>query len=128
MERKTNCFHLPETKPSEERYAATQLEYLGLMWSLEKLYYYPDGAHFEVHTDFQAIKALLTVKNPNRHIFRWQLAIQEHRGNMTVKLRSGVENKNADGLSRNVYQIPILIQHRTLPRMARVEMSTKYRY
>lgn len=87
-------------KPAEERYGATQLECLGLVWSLDKLYYYLDGAVFEVFTDCQAIKALITVKNPNRHMLRWQLAIQEHRGHMTIVHRPGVENKNADGLSR----------------------------
>lgn len=88
-------------KRSEERYAATQLECLGLVWSLEKLYYYLDGAHFEVYTDCQAIKSLMTVKNPNRHMLRWQLAIQEHRGHMTIIHRPGKDNQNADALSRN---------------------------
>lgn len=88
-------------KPAEERYGATQLECLGLIWALEKLYYYLDGANFEVYTDCLAIKTLLSVKNPNRHMLRWQLAIQEHRGHMTVVHRPGTENRNADALSRN---------------------------
>lgn len=88
-------------KLTEERYGATQLECLGLIWALEKLYYYLDGSTFTVYTDCQAIKALMEIKNPNRHMLRWQLAVQEHRGEMTVVHKPGVLNKAADGLSRS---------------------------
>ncbi|MBW0503936.1 hypothetical protein O181_043651 [Austropuccinia psidii MF-1] len=40
------------------------------------------------------------MKTPNRHIFRWQIAIQEYRGNMTIAHKAGNIHKNADGLSR----------------------------
>ncbi|MBW0531194.1 hypothetical protein O181_070909 [Austropuccinia psidii MF-1] len=33
-------------------------------------------------------------------MLRWQIAIQEYRGNMTIEHKSGNINKNADGLSR----------------------------
>ncbi|MBW0534434.1 hypothetical protein O181_074149 [Austropuccinia psidii MF-1] len=34
------------------------------------------------------------------HILRWQIAIQEYRGNMTIVHKAGKIHKNADGLSR----------------------------
>ncbi|MBW0590172.1 hypothetical protein O181_129887, partial [Austropuccinia psidii MF-1] len=34
------------------------------------------------------------------HMLRWQIAIQEYRGNMTIVHKSGNIHKNADGLSR----------------------------
>ncbi|MBW0546618.1 hypothetical protein O181_086333 [Austropuccinia psidii MF-1] len=37
---------------------------------------------------------------PNRHMLRWQIAIQEYRGNMTIVHKDGNIYKNADGLSR----------------------------
>ncbi|MBW0581353.1 hypothetical protein O181_121068 [Austropuccinia psidii MF-1] len=40
------------------------------------------------------------MKTPNRHILRWQIAIKEYRGNMTIVHKSGNIHKNADGLSR----------------------------
>ncbi|MBW0501457.1 hypothetical protein O181_041172 [Austropuccinia psidii MF-1] len=40
------------------------------------------------------------MKTPNRHILRWQIAIQEYGGNMTIAHKSGNIHKNADGLSR----------------------------
>ncbi|MBW0536666.1 hypothetical protein O181_076381 [Austropuccinia psidii MF-1] len=40
------------------------------------------------------------MKTPNRHMLRWQIAIQEYRGNMTVVHKDGNIHKNADGLRR----------------------------
>ncbi|MBW0541014.1 hypothetical protein O181_080729 [Austropuccinia psidii MF-1] len=36
----------------------------------------------------------------NRNMLRWQIAIQEYRGNMTIVHKAGNIHKNADGLSR----------------------------
>ncbi|MBW0484089.1 hypothetical protein O181_023804 [Austropuccinia psidii MF-1] len=36
----------------------------------------------------------------NRHILRWQIAIQEYRGNMNIIYKEGKSHTNADGLSR----------------------------
>lgn len=55
---------------SELRYGATQLKFLAVMWALEKLNYYLDASKFELVTDFQAMKSLLGLKTPNRHMFR----------------------------------------------------------
>ncbi|MBW0535544.1 hypothetical protein O181_075259 [Austropuccinia psidii MF-1] len=35
-----------------------------------------------------------------QHMLRWQIAIQEYRGNMTIVHKAGNIHKNADGLSR----------------------------
>ncbi|MBW0474393.1 hypothetical protein O181_014108 [Austropuccinia psidii MF-1] len=40
------------------------------------------------------------MKTPNRHILRWQIAIQEYRGNMTIVHKYENIHKNADGLRR----------------------------
>ncbi|MBW0526030.1 hypothetical protein O181_065745 [Austropuccinia psidii MF-1] len=44
------------------------------------------------------------MKTPNRYMLRWQIAIQEYRGNMTFVYKDGNIHKNADGLSR--WQLP----------------------
>ncbi|MBW0552088.1 hypothetical protein O181_091803 [Austropuccinia psidii MF-1] len=46
------------------------------------------------------MKSLLDMKTPNRHLLRWQIAIQEYRGNMTIVHKLGKIHKNAHGLSR----------------------------
>ncbi|MBW0504327.1 hypothetical protein O181_044042 [Austropuccinia psidii MF-1] len=76
------------------------MECLCLLWALEKLHYYLDGSVFEVITDGNAMKSLLKMKTPNGYMFRWQIAIQEYRGNMTIFHKAGNIYKNADGLSR----------------------------
>jgi hypothetical protein len=95
------CFISRSLRNGELRYGATQLECLAVVWALEKLHYYLDGSTFEVVTDCSAVKSLLGMKTPNRHMFRWQIAIQEYRGRMTISHRPGDKHQNADCLSRN---------------------------
>jgi len=92
------CFISRQLKDSERRYGASQLECLCLVWALEKLHYYLDGSIFEVITDCTALKSLLNSKTPNRHMLRWQIAIQEYRGNMKIVHKAGEMHNNADGL------------------------------
>ncbi|MBW0520330.1 hypothetical protein O181_060045 [Austropuccinia psidii MF-1] len=50
------------------------------------------------------------MKAPNKHMLRWQIAIQEYGGNMTIAHKSGNIHEDADGLSRwaleNTPEIP----------------------
>ncbi|MBW0544969.1 hypothetical protein O181_084684 [Austropuccinia psidii MF-1] len=87
-------------KPTEARYGASQMECLGLSWALEELNYFLERCGFEVITDCTTFKSLLDMKTPNRHMLRWQIAIQEYRGNMTIVNKDGNIHKYADGLSR----------------------------
>ncbi|MBW0513189.1 hypothetical protein O181_052904 [Austropuccinia psidii MF-1] len=65
-----------------------------------KLHYYLEGAVFEVYTDCTALKSSLNMKTTNIHMLRWQIAIQEYRGNMTIIYKEVKSHTNADGLSR----------------------------
>ncbi|MBW0487161.1 hypothetical protein O181_026876 [Austropuccinia psidii MF-1] len=76
------------------------MECLCFVWALEKLHYHLDESVFEVITDCNAIKSLLNMKTPNRHMLRWQITIQEYRCNMTIAHKAGNIHMNADGLSR----------------------------
>ncbi|MBW0485177.1 hypothetical protein O181_024892 [Austropuccinia psidii MF-1] len=40
------------------------------------------------------------MKTTNRHMLRWQIAIQEYRGNRAIIYKEGKSHTNADGLSR----------------------------
>ncbi|MBW0496207.1 hypothetical protein O181_035922 [Austropuccinia psidii MF-1] len=94
------CFISRKIKPAEARYGASQMECLFLVWALEKLNYFLEGFAFEVMTDCTSVKSLSNMKTPNRHMLRWQIAIQEYRGNVTIAHKYGNIHKNADGLSR----------------------------
>ncbi|MBW0519421.1 hypothetical protein O181_059136 [Austropuccinia psidii MF-1] len=91
------CYMPRKLKDSESRYGSTQTEFLCLVWALEKLHYYIKGAVFEVYTDCTAWKSLLSMKTTSRHMLRWQIAIQEYRGNITIIYKEGKSHTNADG-------------------------------
>ncbi|MBW0582664.1 hypothetical protein O181_122379 [Austropuccinia psidii MF-1] len=94
------CFISRQIKPTEARYGDSQMEFLCLVWALEKLHSYLDGSVFEVIIDCNAVKSLLNMKTPNRHMLRWQIGIQEYRGNMAILHKAGNIHKNGYGLSR----------------------------
>ncbi|MBW0470070.1 hypothetical protein O181_009785 [Austropuccinia psidii MF-1] len=94
------CFISRQIKLKEARYGASKIECLCLVWALEKLHHYTDGSAFEVITDCNAVKSLLNMETPNRHMLRWQIAIKDYGGNMTIVHKAGNIHKNADGLSR----------------------------
>ncbi|MBW0553310.1 hypothetical protein O181_093025 [Austropuccinia psidii MF-1] len=62
------------------------------------LHYCFNGTVFNVIKDCNAVKSLLNMKTPNRHMLRWQTAIQEYRGNKTIV------HKNSDGLSNRALE------------------------
>ncbi|MBW0530665.1 hypothetical protein O181_070380 [Austropuccinia psidii MF-1] len=88
---------------TEARYGASQMEYLCLVWALKKLHHYLDGTVFDVITHCNAVKYLLKMKTPNRNMLRWQISIQEYRGNMTIVHKSGNICKTSDGSGRWVW-------------------------
>ncbi|MBW0523269.1 hypothetical protein O181_062984 [Austropuccinia psidii MF-1] len=94
------CYISRQIKTTEARYCASQMECLCLVWALEKLHYYLHGSVFEVITDYNAMKALLNMKTPNRHMLRWQIAILEYGGNVNIVHKAGKIHKNSDALSR----------------------------
>ncbi|MBW0541614.1 hypothetical protein O181_081329 [Austropuccinia psidii MF-1] len=94
------CYISRQIKATEAKYGSIQMKCLCLVWALEKLHYYIDGSVFEVITDCNAVKSLLNMKPPNRHMLRWQIAIQEYRGNMTIVHKAGNIQENSYGVSR----------------------------
>ncbi|MBW0528739.1 hypothetical protein O181_068454 [Austropuccinia psidii MF-1] len=76
------------------------MEGLFLVWALEQLHYSLYGTVFNVITHCNAVKYLLNMKTPNRHMLRWKISIQEYSRNRTIAHKSGNIRKNADVLSR----------------------------
>ncbi|MBW0569258.1 hypothetical protein O181_108973 [Austropuccinia psidii MF-1] len=94
------CCISRQIKDSESKYGATQTECLYLVWALEKIHYCLEGEFFEVYADCADMKSLLNMKTTNKNMLRWQIAIQEYRGNMTIIYKEGKSHTNADGLRR----------------------------
>ncbi|MBW0556540.1 hypothetical protein O181_096255 [Austropuccinia psidii MF-1] len=94
------CVISRQIKPAEDRYGASQMELLCLVWALEKLNYFLEGCVFEEITDCALVKSLLNMNTPKRHILRWQVDIQEYGGNMTIVHKDWNIYRNEDGLRR----------------------------
>ncbi|MBW0537513.1 hypothetical protein O181_077228 [Austropuccinia psidii MF-1] len=94
------CFISIQIKLTEARYGASQMECLFLLWALESIHYYLDDGVCEVITNCNAVKSLLNMKTPNRHMLRWRIAIKDYIGNMTIVHKAGNIHKNADSLTR----------------------------
>ncbi|MBW0551461.1 hypothetical protein O181_091176 [Austropuccinia psidii MF-1] len=99
-----------QIKRAGARYGANLMECLCLVCALEKLNYFLEGCVFEVITDCTIVKSVLNMKKPNRHMFRWKIAIQEYRGNMTIVHKDGNIHKNADGHCQMILIILLMCQ------------------
>ncbi|MBW0498622.1 hypothetical protein O181_038337 [Austropuccinia psidii MF-1] len=64
------CYISRKLTDSEARYGTTQIEFLCLVWAIEKLHYYLEGAVFAVYTDCTALKSLLNMRTTNKHMLR----------------------------------------------------------
>ncbi|MBW0517984.1 hypothetical protein O181_057699 [Austropuccinia psidii MF-1] len=94
------CFICRKIKPIDTRYGESHMECLCLVCTLERLPYFLEGCVFEVITYFTAIESLLNINTSNRNILRWQIAIQEYKGNLNIVHKDGNIPKNSDWLNR----------------------------
>ncbi|MBW0506860.1 hypothetical protein O181_046575 [Austropuccinia psidii MF-1] len=92
------CFLSRQIQPTEARDGARKMECLCLVWALKKLNYYLDVKVLYFITDCNAVKSLLKMNTPNRHMLRGQVSSQEYRGNITVVHKSENIHNNEDGI------------------------------
>lgn len=63
---------------SKRNYCATRLEMLSMVEFVEHFRYYLLGCEFLVRTDYQALKWLLTFREPQGKVTRWFGRLQEY--------------------------------------------------
>jgi hypothetical protein len=69
----------------EAKYSATELECLGMVWSLDKLTHYVDGAKLRLVTDHSTLKWIWNVKsNVNARLFKWSLQLSVLKDKVTI--------------------------------------------
>ena len=95
------AFYSKKLLPREEHYASVEKECLGIIAALKHFSVYLIGKEFVIVTDHQALQYLDSMRNSNPRLIRWALALQPFM--FTVKHRPGVQNGNADGLSRQAW-------------------------
>jgi len=84
-------------KNAERFYSAAEREALCIIYAINLWRHYLCN-HFTVFTDAKALSYLMNVKSPNARLCRWFIFLQAF--DFTIKYKKGVENKNADCLSR----------------------------
>ena len=95
----------------------TELEALGVVWTVWHFRHYLYGHHCDVFTDYKALKSLLNTPHLLRKLAMWGFAMQEV--NLTIFYHPGKKNVLADALSQSC-----LVLEETLVAAAHVE-STK---
>ncbi|CAM4626675.1 unnamed protein product [Caretta caretta] len=85
----------------ESNWSVTEKECYAIVYTLEKLRPYVWGRRFHLQTDHAALKWLHTVKETNKKLLRWSLALQDF--DFDVQHISGASNKVADALSRESF-------------------------
>ena len=89
----------------EEKYSVNELELLGVVWAIEHFKYYPDGKHFTVITDHQALNASERSKTSQSRLTRWiDRLIPFH---FDIKHLAGSKMGLIDYMSRNPVGLPI---------------------
>ncbi|MBW0460930.1 hypothetical protein O181_000645 [Austropuccinia psidii MF-1] len=94
------CFLYRKIKPTQAIYEESKMEFLFLVWAFGRLHYFLEGCDLEAITNCTAVKSFSSMKKPNIHMLRWQIVIQEYRGNMTIVQKDGNIHKNYNGLRR----------------------------
>ena len=83
---------------AETRYSTFEKEALAALLALKHFRVYLLSKPFVLETDNRALTFILNLKEPPGRIARWIVQFQEY--NFTIKHRPGLQNGNADTLSR----------------------------
>ena len=74
----------------EQNYAISELETLGLVWSVKHFRIYLQGHQYTVYTDHSACVSLPNTPRPSAKLAWWAMTIQEF--DLTIKHRAGRKN------------------------------------
>lgn len=90
-------------KSEEQRYTATEIECLGVYWSLHKLAPYVEGsAGLTLITDHSALKWIWEVSpTTNSRLYRWSLLLGPLKDKVVIEHRAGRLHSNVDPISRH---------------------------
>ena len=89
--------------PAERNYSVTEREGLAVVEGIRHFQSYLYGRQFTIYTDHNALKWLMTLKEPTGRLARWSVLLQQY--DFEIKHRAGTTNGNAESLSRRPYPL-----------------------
>ena len=92
------CYASRSCNAAEQNYSSFDGECLAVVWATSHFRSYLFGNSFNLVTDHEPLKWLMTTQKLTGKLARWSLLLQEY--DFTVEHRAGTDNTNADCLSR----------------------------
>lgn len=96
----------------ERNFSTTEKECLAVLFAIEKLTPYVEGAHFTVITDHYSLLWLSNLQNPSGRMARW--AVRLKQSDFTIIHRKGKDHVVPDALSRSVPVVDMLQEAKTI--------------
>lgn len=114
------CFGSRTLNDHEINYSTIEKELLAIVWATKYFRPYLFGRKFIIETDHKPLTWLFSIKEPNSKLVRWRLKLSEF--DYEIKYKKGIQNGNADALSRikaeteiNMIDRPTLITESKAP-------------
>ena len=92
------CYASRSCNPAEQNYSSFDGECLAVVWATSHFRLYLFDNFFTLVTDHEPLKWIMTTEKLTGKLARWSLLLQEY--DFTVEHRKGIDNTNADCLSR----------------------------
>ena len=87
--------------PTEKTYSVTEREALAAVAGVKYFQPYLYARKFTIHTDHNAVRWLMNIREPTGRLARWALLLQQY--DFEIVHRAGRSNGNAGALSRREY-------------------------
>lgn len=100
--RRPIAFFSKKLSATQQKYAPTEKECLGVILAIEKFRHYVEGSRFTVITDAQSLIWLkkISAEGGSAKLIRWALKLQQY--DFDLLYRKGALNITADAMSRAV--------------------------